>query len=73
MPAPRRFDHCQYDPKSLELSATIKTKFEEAESICHQLEEGRAKSLVMTKLEEAFMWAGKAIRDAQIKKNEARQ
>lgn len=29
------------------------------------LSSGRPKSLVMTKLEEAYMWVGKSIRDEQ--------
>ena len=33
------------------------------------LPEGRAKSLALTKLEECYMWIGKAIRDAQMKRN----
>ncbi len=30
---------------------------------------GRAKALAITKLEEAYMWIGKAIRDEQIARN----
>lgn len=73
MPAPSRFDYVAYDPKSQELSATFKAKFEELESLCNQLEEGRPKSVVMTKMEECFMWVGKSIRDSQLKKNAGKQ
>jgi hypothetical protein len=30
---------------------------------------GRAKSIILTKLEEAFMWMGKAVRDDQIERD----
>lgn len=33
------------------------------------LVEGRAKSLLLTHLEEAYMWTGKALRDQQIARN----
>ncbi len=39
------------------------------EHIVSGLNPGRAASLVRTKLEEAYMWVGKAIRDEQIARN----
>jgi hypothetical protein len=68
MPASTRFSYIQYDRHATEQQAQLKAKFEELEVLCNALEDGRPKSLVMTKLEEAYMWTGKAIRDAQIKK-----
>jgi hypothetical protein len=64
-----RFSYVQYDTKAVELQAKFKAKFEELESLATEIEDGRAKSLVMTKLEEAYMWVGKGIRDSQVKRN----
>jgi hypothetical protein len=66
-----RFDYVQYDEKAQQLQAHLKTAFQGLDHLVevHMLN-GRAKSLVMTKLEEAYMWCGKAIRDDQVLRNE---
>jgi hypothetical protein len=61
-----RFDYVKYDDRSAERQANFKTAFQALEMMVDGLSEGRAKSLVMTKLEEAYMWVGKAIRDDQV-------
>lgn len=65
-----RFDYVKYDDLAQNAQASFKALFlnlaEHAES---QLPPGRAKALVLTKLEEAYMWIGKAIRDDQIARN----
>lgn len=61
-----RFNYVKYDDKSTSLSETIKSHFEILEDQVSHLSEGRAKALALTKLEEAYMWCGKAIRDAQV-------
>lgn len=66
-----RFDYVKYDHRSVEQQTNFKAEFEQLESLVNELEDGRAKSLVFTKLEEAYMWVGKAIRDTQIKRNPA--
>lgn len=64
------FSYVQYDQKAKEQQEYLKAQFEGIESFCQQnLANARAKSLVMTKLEEAYMWTGKAIRDEQIARN----
>lgn len=64
-----RFDYVRYDQESTHKQETLKKKFEEIEGIVDEsLSEGRAKALCITKLEEAYMWTGKAIRDAQVKR-----
>lgn len=68
MMAPR-YSYVKYDEQSATLQAQFKTNFE---ALSAEVEEhllpGRAKALVFTKLEEAYMWIGKAIRDAQVQR-----
>lgn len=64
-----RFSYIQYDERALNLQQELKKKFEEIEKFAdHFLPDSRPKSLLMTALEEAYMWSGKAIRDDQIKR-----
>jgi hypothetical protein len=64
---PGRFDYVKYDSRATEDQARFKAQFEELEhAVTANLKPGRASSLVLTKLEEAYMWVGKAIRDEQI-------
>lgn len=65
-----RFDYVKYDENSVVLQEKFKRDFEELEAEVEEyLEPGRAKAFVLTKLEEAYMWIGKAIRDDQIARN----
>lgn len=65
-----RFNYVQYDERAARDQANLKFAFEKAEAAVNGcLEEGRAKALCLTKLEEAYMWTGKGIRDAQIRRN----
>lgn len=60
-----------YDEKSLLKNERIKARFEEAyEAIRENLTASREKSLALTKLEEAFMWVGKAIKADQLLREE---
>lgn len=64
---PGRFDYVKYDNRAAEEQREFKRSFESVESLIDlHLKDGRAKSLALTKLEEAYMWIGKAIRDEQI-------
>lgn len=63
-----RFDYVKYDEQAVKSQANFKTKFQDLEKDVDALENGRAKSLILTKLEEAYMWVGKAIRDDQVAK-----
>lgn len=64
---PGRFDYVKYDDAAAVTQATFKLLFENlADNANKILAKGRAQSLVLTKLEEAYMWVGKAIRDEQI-------
>lgn len=63
-----RFDYVKYDDKAVAQQADLKSHFIELDNYAKSLPEGRAKALALTKLEEAYMWFGKAIRDEQIER-----
>lgn len=66
-----RFSYIRYDETSAAIQQLLKEKFEEIEAALNVLSDGRAKSLCLTSLEEAYMWTGKAIRDDQIARERA--
>jgi hypothetical protein len=67
IPEGGRFDYVRYDDKAAQDQALLKGAFMGLESLVNKtLGQSRPASLVMTKLEEAYMWCGKAIRDAQL-------
>lgn len=66
-----RFDYVKYDQEAIIKQDNFKTKFLDLEIMVDALPKGRAQSLVMTKLEECYMWIGKAIRDEQVEKRKA--
>lgn len=61
-----RYSYVKYDEASVQKQALFRSKFEALTSLVDTLHDGRAKSLIYTKLEEAYMWVGKAVRDDQI-------
>ena len=62
-----RFAYVKYDDDIAEVQAMFKGAFEKVEErIELELPNGRGKSLALTKLEECYMWIGKALRDKQI-------
>jgi len=67
----KRFDYVIYDPLAVEAQAQFKEAFINLETMVETLRHGRAKALVLAKLEEAYMWVGKAIRDEQILRDTA--
>ncbi len=61
-----RFDYVQstgYDMQKRQLE--LLSCFEELENHIAELGHSRPASLAMTKLEECYMWVGKALRDKQ--------
>lgn len=65
-----RFDYVKYDEQATTKQSNLKAIFEQLEQLVETtLPEGRAKSIVMTYLEIAYMWTGKAIRDEQLSRN----
>lgn len=64
------FSYVKYDQDSMNKQEAFKSMFEQVEAFTFaNLKEGRARSLLLTYLEIAFMWTGKAIRDEQISRN----
>jgi hypothetical protein len=67
-----RFDYVKYDDSAKIIQEGFKQMFMELEDkVGTLLVSPRAKALALTKLEETYLWIGKAIRDDQISRNEA--
>lgn len=73
-----RFDYVQYDKGAIEDQESAKALVSKVETLINGIgyaqgklssDCARAKSLALTKLEEVYMWIGKAIRDDQIARN----
>jgi len=62
----KTFAYVRYNEANVKCQGQFKVAFEMLEKSVWELPAGRARSLVMTKLEEAYMWVGKAIRDQQV-------
>ena len=66
----QRFSYVKYDTEQSALQEVFKSLFEQLDqAVSDNLPHCRESNLVHTKLEEAYMWVGKAIRDIQIKKD----
>lgn len=72
-----RFDYVKYDGHAINLQEAVKKSVQELETLVdcvganfHPGASARSRALAITKLEEAYMWIGKAIRDDQIARNE---
>ncbi len=64
-----RFAYVAYDAEASQKQAVFKTEVERLELLIEsQLKPSRPSSLALTKLEEVYMWVGKAIRDEQVAK-----
>jgi trehalose/maltose hydrolase-like predicted phosphorylase len=64
---PGRFDYVKYDTTAQAQQARLRSLFESIDiEIDAHFADGRAKSLALSHLEEAYMWVGKAIRDDQV-------
>ena len=67
---PGRFDYVKYDQQAIEAQEYFKVEVTNIEgNINRNLHSPRAKALALTKLEECYMWIGKAIRDDQLARN----
>lgn len=65
----KKFDYVAYDALSQEQQVFFKNTMLQLVASIETLDAPYANSLAVVKLEEAYMWIGKAIRDAQIKRN----
>lgn len=64
----KRFDSVLLNEQSAELHAEFKALFETlALDIKTRLDPSREKSLALTRLDEAYMWTGKAIETDQLR------
>jgi hypothetical protein len=65
-----RFDYVKYDERAMNIQDAFKRRVIDLEDAIESLlDSPRAKALSLTKLEEFYMWVGKAIRDDQISRN----
>lgn len=62
----KRFSYIKFNETSTIICESAKAHVEELEQIVALLGDNRETALAMTKLEEAFMWIGKAIRNRQV-------
>jgi hypothetical protein len=62
-----RFEYLKFDDVADRKLKGFKFHFEElANAVLDTLPAGRAQSLALEKLEEAYLWVGKSIRDDQL-------
>lgn len=64
-----RFEYVKFDNPAtvdLEEAKDLVLKLEHLIGTIESTDAGRAKALALTKLEEAYMWIGKALRDDQL-------
>ncbi len=66
-----RFDFVKYDAVSVETQQHFKRVYVSLANMIEGMPDGRAKAIALTKLEESFMWVGKALADDQIKSDAA--
>ena len=64
-----RFDYVRYDNLAAGHQAQAKMEVSRVEALINALGPSRGSSIALTKLEECYMWIGKAIRDEQIARN----
>jgi hypothetical protein len=69
----KRFDYVKYDATSVQLQDAFKLLCRHLEAAIDTLPDTRPKAIAMGKLEETYMWIGKAIRDYQITQGRGEQ
>ena len=69
-----RFDYVKYDEQAIADQAAFKEDVTFLENRINAIgnsgSSARSRSLALTKLEECYMWIGKAIRDEQVLRSE---
>lgn len=66
---PSRFDYVKYDDYAMRGQALAKLHCEKIEAAIENLPPSDEKKRALVKLEECYMWIGKAIRNDQIARN----
>lgn len=66
-----RFDYVAWDDKAQNYCDALKSLCLTIEASINPMIDSREKSMAITKLEETFMWIGKAIRSDLIKRTAA--
>lgn len=61
-----RFDSIQYDGQSQALQVSCKQTLMVLENVMGYLPDGRSKDMALLKIEEAYAWIRKSIRDGQL-------
>lgn len=64
-----RFDYVKYDEPTAAVQAGFKEAFSNLAKAIEGLPHSRPGMLALTKLEESYMWIGKALRDDQLMRN----
>ena len=65
-----RFDHVEFDDEAQAKRKEMHEAFTALEQVLGKLADGRYKALTITALEEAYAWAGKAVRDDQLARSD---
>ena len=63
-----RYDYVKYDDIATAAQQGFKAMFIELTIHVENLDPGVAKTIALQKLEEAYMWLGKALRDGQVQR-----
>lgn len=64
----KRFDYVEWDEVAQSRSDALKSLCMTLEASINPLADSREKSMAITKLEETFMWIGKAVRSDMLKR-----
>ena len=62
-----RFEFIKYDDARTKKQKHYNDQFRDLERLVEQVTDTRTRSMILTKLEEAYLWVGKALRDEQAK------
>ena len=68
-PGSGRLDYVKYDETAQGLQDAAKQQCGDIVKMIEAMGAGRAQSIALTKIEECYMWIGKAIRDHQVMRN----
>ncbi len=67
----KRFDYVKYDERAAAQQQAAKMLMQNVENFIQILKPSQPTRIALTKLEEVYMWIGKAIRDEQVENRSA--